>query len=340
MPRNSLTFTTMAAIVALTASACSSSKSPSPSASAGSSSSAATGATPTKQITVGFSVYDMQYEFFQKMEAGTKAAVTAKGWGYKLHDEKGDENEMVTGAQNLLDQGIDVLIISPFKPDALGPIVQKAKQKNIPVVVDDIGGGGTPYDAIVISDNAAGGKQAADYMAATIAANGSASKKVASITCQPDAVYAARRNEAFAAEIKLKGFQVVSELSGNSKAEEAYKVTKDILAKAPDLAGVFACNDPMGVAAGNAIKDSGKSPTKDIVTVGFNADPEAITAIQKAGLSATIAQDPTGMGAKTVELAAQLLDGQQPAYDNPAQREVFNPVTLVTKDNAAMYAAK
>src|SRR3954454_10015165 len=106
----------------------------------------------------------MQYEFFQKMEKGTKDAVTAAGWDYKLHDEKSDENEMVTGAQALLDQGIDALIISPFKPDALGPIVNKAKQMGVPVVVDDIGGGGTPYDAIVISDNADGGKQAAEFM--------------------------------------------------------------------------------------------------------------------------------------------------------------------------------
>ena len=30
----------------------------------------------------------------------------------------------------------------------------------------------------------------------------------------------------------------------------------------------------------NAIKDAGKDPVKDIVTVGFNADPEAITLIQ------------------------------------------------------------
>lgn len=289
-------------------------------------------------ITVGFSVYDMQYEFFQKMEKGTRAAAEAKGWKFKLHDEKSDENEMVTGAQALLDQDVDVLIISPFKPDALGPIIAKAKQKKIPVIIDDIGGGGTPYDAIVISDNADGGKQAAEHMAAQIAANGAKSKKVVSITCEPSAVYAARRNEAFGEAIKAKGYQVVTELSGNSKAEEAYKIAKDALAKNPDIAGVFACNDPMGVAAANAIKDAGKNPVKDIVTIGFNADPEAVTAISKGGLSATIAQDPAGMGEKTVELAAQAVAGDALSYDDAGKREVFQKVTLVTKENVAQFA--
>lgn len=327
MKRRILSTLVLAGVLALTTSACgTSSEAP------------ASGSSATKKLTIGFSVYDMQYEFFQKMEKGTKDAVAAQGWDYKLHDEKSDENEMVTGAQALLDQGVDVLIISPFKPDALGPIVAKAKQLKIPVIVDDIGGGGTPYDAIVISDNGDGGKQAAEYMAKQIEANGAKSKKVVSITCEPSAVYAARRNQSFDEAIKAAGYQVVTELSGNSRAEEAYKIMKDALAKNPDVAGVFSCNDPMGVAAANAIKDAGKDPVKDIVTVGFNADPEAITAIQAGGLSATIAQDPAGMGKLTVDLAKTLTEGGTPEFSNAADREVFQPVTLVTKDNAAKFA--
>lgn len=324
MNRTTLTTLAAAGVLALGLSSCSDSTT--------------AGGPDSKNVMVGFSVYDMQYEFFQKMEKGTREAVEAKGWKFKLHDEKSDENEMVTGAQALLDQGVDVLIISPFKPDALGPIVAKAKQKKIPVIIDDIGGGGTPYDAIVISDNADGGKQAAAHMAARIEANGAKSKKVVSITCEPSAVYAARRNQAFGAEIKAKGYQVVTELSGNSKAEEAYKIMKDALAKNPDVAGVFACNDPMGVAAANAIKDAGRNPVKDIVTIGFNADPEAITAIGKDSLSATVAQDPAGMGARTVELAAQAVNGDQLSYDDDGKREVFQKVTLVTKDNVSQFA--
>ncbi|GHJ47159.1 D-ribose ABC transporter substrate-binding protein [Catellatospora sp. TT07R-123] len=287
------------------------------------------------KVVVGFSVYDMQYEFFQKMEKGTREAVAAKGWEFKLHDEKSDENEMVTGAQALIDQGVDVLIISPFKPSALGPIIAKAKAKGVPVIVDDIGGGGAPYDAIVISDNAGGGKLAAEYMAKQIAANGKTSKNVASITCEPSAVYAARRNAGFKEAIEGLGFKVVAELSGNSKAEEGYKVMKDIMAKNPDVAGVFSCNDPMGVAAANAVKDAGKNPVTDIVTVGFNADPEALTAIKGGGLAATVAQDPAAMGALTVKLAGQALSKEAITFGNAAEREVFNPVLLVTKDNVA-----
>jgi ribose transport system substrate-binding protein len=325
--RNRMTLTAVVGSVALAAAAWSVAGARSPAVSAG------------PAYRVGYSVYDLKYEYFQAMEKGTRWAAAALGWTYTLDDEKSDANEMVTGATAMLDN-IDVLIISPFSPDALGPIVAAAKAKDIPVIVDDIGGGGTPYNAIVISDNADGGTQAAAYMDAQIKAHGSPSKKVVSITCQPDAVYAARRNQAFDAAITAAGYTVVTELSGNSKADEAYAVMKDALAKDPDVAGVFACNDPMGVAAGNAIKDAGKDPVKDIVTIGFNADPEAIQAIQAGGLSATVAQDPAGMGALTVALAQQILSGQTPTFGNADLREVYEPIKLVTIDNVADYVKK
>ena len=334
-------------LTAIIVGACSGGSSPSapasqaPASQAPASEAPAASATPAaeKPCKVGFSVWDMQYEFFQAMEKGTREAAEKAGCTFVLHDEKSDVNEMVTGATALLDE-VDVLIISPFKPDALGPIVSAAKAKGIPVIVDDIGGGGTPYDAIVISDNAGGGTQAAEFMDAQIKTHAGASKKVVSIGCPPDAVYAARRNAAFEARIKELGYDVVTDLSGNSVAEQGYTVMKDALAKDPDVAGVFSCNDPMVGGASNAIKDAGKDPVKDIVTVGFNADPEAITLIQNGGLSATVAQDPYGMGALTVALAKQVLAGETPKFDNTTDREVYMPVKLVTIDNVAEFVKK
>ena len=334
-------FLLVAVSTALIVSACSSAASPAPASVAPSaaapSAAAPSAAASAKAIKVGFSVWDMQYEFFQAMEKGTREAAASLGWEYVLHDEKSDVNEMVTGATALLDE-VDVLIISPFKPDALGPIVSAAKAKGIPVIVDDIGGGGTPYDAIVISDNLGGGTLAADFMDAQIKLHPGATKKVVSIGCPPDAVYAARRNEGFEKRITELGYTIVTDLSGNSVAEQGYTVMKDALAKDPDIAGVFSCNDPMVGGASNAIKDAGKDPVKDIVTVGFNADPEAITLIQNGGLSATVAQDPTGMGALTVALANKILAGETVQFDNTTEREVYMPVVLVTKDNVAEYA--
>ena len=94
----------------------------------------------------------------------------------------------------------------------------------------------------------------------------------------------------------------------------------------------------MAVAATQAITDAGKDPVKDIVTVGFNGDAEAITAISKGTLSATVAQDPSAMGVLTVDLAKDMLDATPLPYDNPDTREVFEGVTLVTPDNVSGFS--
>ncbi len=287
---------------------------------------------PGKGKKIGFSVYDMQYGFFQDMERGTREAAEAAGYEYVLVDQKSSESTMVSATQDLLNQGISALIISPFKPDALGPIVDAAKAKGIPVVVNDIGGGGTDYDVIVISDNEKGGVIAAEEMDKLISAKGAA-KKVASITCEPSAVYAARRNVGFEAKIKELGYEVVATLSGNSRQEEGYKVMKDILSAHPDVAGVFSCNDPMGVGAAQAIADSGKSGATDIFVIGFNADEIALKAIQAGQMAATVQQVPYEMGKMTVDLATKLLAGEKLTFGNDAEREIYVPVNLITPAN-------
>lgn len=277
----------------------------------------------TKKI--GFSVYDMQYDYFQQMEKGTKEGVTGLGYEYILHDEKSDESQMVSGATNLINQGIAALIISPNKPEALGPIVELAKQKKIPVVIDDIGGGGTDYDVIVVSDCFKGGQIAADYTLELLKGK-EGSKKVAIIKCEPSAVYAIRRGDGYKKNMVAAGFTVVKELSGHSKTEEGYSIMKDLLASDPDIVAVFAENDPMAVGAANALKDAGR---KDIIVVGFNGDQVALDAMKAGLMQATVAQDPYGMGKLTAQLADKLIKGEKLTFDNPDLREIFAPVKLI-----------
>ena len=160
------------------------------------------------------------------------------------------------------------------------------------------------------------------------------SKKVASITCEPSAVYAARRNVGFEKRIKELGYEVVATLSGHSKQEEGYRVTKDILSAHPDVAAVFLGNDPMAVGAAQAVADSGKNGVKDVYIVGFNADEIALQAIKAGQMGATIQQVPREMGKRTVDLATKLMKGEKLQYSSTDNREIYVPVNLITAQEA------
>ena len=280
--------------------------------------------------TIGFSVFDMQYGFFQQMEKGTRTGVEGAGYKYVLHDQKGDEAQMIAGCQDLINQGVAALIVSPIKPEVMGPIVEAAHAKKIPVVIDDIGGGGSKYDALVVSNNYEGGALAGKYAVDKL--KGGKSKEVAIIKVDPSHVFAIRRGEGFKATVEKAGFKVVKELCGHDKAEEGYTVMKDIITSNPNIVAVFAENDPMAAAAAQAVADAKR---KDIMVIGFNADQVALEAIQAGTMVATVQQLPFEMGKLTAKLADQMIKGQKVKFDDASKREIYVPVKLITKDNVA-----
>ena len=287
-------------------------------------------AADAKGKTIGFSVFDMQYGFFQQMEKGTRTGVEGAGYKYVLHDQKGDEAQMIAGCQDLINQGVAALIVSPIKPEVMGPIVEAAHKRNIPVVIDDIGGGGSKYDALVVSNNYEGGALAGSF--AVEALKSAASKEVAIIKVDPSHVFAIRRGEGFKATVEKAGFKVVKELSGHDKAEEGYTVMKDIITSNPKVVAVFAENDPMAAAAAQAAADAKR---KDILVIGFNADQVALEAIQAGTMVATVQQLPAEMGKLTAKVADQLVKKQPVKFDDATKREIYVPVKLITKANVA-----
>lgn len=275
---------------------------------------------------LGCSLYDMKQEFFQKMEKGTRERALELGYGFQLHDQKSDELVMVSGCKSLLNQGVAALIVSPCKPDALGAVVEESRKRGVPVVIDDIGGGGTDYGAIVISDNFGGGELAGKHLVEKLGpGNG---RPVAIIKCEPSAVYAIRRGEGFKKAVTENGYVVASELSGHSLTEEGYSKMKNVLAAHPDLAAVFCENDPMAVGAAQAVAEAGKKG--QLLVIGFNADDVALASIRAGVMAATVAQSPETMGRLTVDLADKLLRKEPLKFDDAEKREVYSPVKLLT----------
>jgi ribose transport system substrate-binding protein len=263
------------------------------------------------------------------MENGVIEESDRLGYDYLRYDQGSDETRLVTSFKQLVEERVDAIIVSPVSPEVLPPLVDSAHARNIPVIINDIGGGGSNYDAIVISDNWQGGRLAAEYTTRALRGN-ERSRQVAILTVEPSAVYAARRGDAYSETIEAAGYQVVAKLSAYSRQEDGYAAMKLILAEHPELVAVFAENDPMAVGAANAIVEAGR---KDILIVGFNGDKIAQDAIAAGMMQATIAQNPTEMGRITVKLADRLVKGEPIVFDDPDKREIYVPVSLMTSEN-------
>ena len=291
------------------------------------------GSANTGNYTIGFSVYDLSNEYFQSMMEGVEAAAEENGVTLITHDQKSSESELVTGATNLINQGVNALIVSPCKPEVMSTIVDLAKESNIPVIILDIGDGGSDKDAIVVSDMYGGGQIAGKYALSLLEADSVTEGEFAIIKCEESAVYAIQRGEGFKSIMEEAGFTLATELVANSDTTEAYNAMQDILTSYPDVKVIFAENDNMALGAASAIDEAGK--TGEILVFGFDGNESAVEAILDGTMSGTIAQQPVEIGRLGIELAIQRINGEELEFDNPDTKEIYADVYLIDSTGEA-----
>ena len=176
----------------------------------------------------------------------------------------------------------------------------EANEAGIPVFTADIAC--LEPEAKVVShiatDNYGGGKQAGEAM---IEALGEAGGKVVILDYEAGRVLHPPRqglsSEVIDAhnESRENGkIEIVAELPGDGKNDEGYKAAEDALQAHPDLAGIFAINDPSALGAWAALEKAGKADQVKIV--GFDGQPEGKQAIKDGKIFADPIQYPDQIG--------------------------------------------
>ena len=181
---------------------------------------------------------------------------------------------------------------------------------------------GVEITTYVGSDNRAGGRQGADAMAALVERGA----RVAVITGIPGDVGSGLRAEGF--EQGNRGrFDVVATVAADFERAKARRAAADLLRADPRIDGVFAVNDLMALGVADAVRAAGRQ--RDVKVVGYDGIPQALAAVTRGRLSATVAQYPYTMGQLAIEACLAALRG------DPVPANVDAPVQVVAADNVA-----
>ena len=181
---------------------------------------------------------------------------------------------------------------------------------------------GVQITTYVGSDNHAGGMLGADAMAALVGRGA----RVVVITGIPGDVGSGLRAGGFT-EGNRGRFDVVATIAADFEREKARRAAADLLSEDPGIDGFFAVNDLMALGAADAVQAAGKDG--DVRVVGFDGIPEALRAIRRGSMSATIAQYPYTMGQLSIEACLAALRGE------PVPATVDAPVQIVSTENIA-----
>ncbi len=257
---------------------------------------------------IGLVISTLNNPFFVTLREGVEAKADELGYELVVLDSQDESSKEISNVEDVLEQGIDVLLINPVDSDAVANAIKLANKKDIPVITLDRSATDGDVATHIASDNVAGGKMAAEFIIEKLEGKG----KVVQLQGIPGASAARDRGKGFEEAIKDSDIEVIASQPADFDRQKGMSVMENILQAQPEIDAVFCQNDEMALGAIQAIEAAGR---EDILVVGFDATDDAVKAVEEGKMGATIAQMPEVIGSMGVEYADKLLSGEDvPEY--------------------------
>jgi erythritol transport system substrate-binding protein len=264
---------------------------------------------------------------FFKAEADA-ANAKAKELGYETSvashdDDPNKQSELIDAA---ISRKAKAIVLDNAGADAsIGP-VRKAKDAGIPVFLIDREINATGIaTAQIVSNNAQGASLGAQDFVKALDGKGKYVELVGKESDTNAGVRSKGYNDVISQYPDLKK---VAQQSANWDQQEAFTKMETILQRNRDIDGVIAGNDTMALGAVAALKSAGL--LDKVKVVGFDGSPDAISAIKKDQMVATVLQPAALIAEMAVEQADEFVKNGKAS--KPEKQSI--DCELVTKDNA------
>src|SRR3954465_226962 len=254
-------------------------------------------------------------------------AFKAAGGDSDIQNANGDKAKFATIADQMLNEGANVLLIVNLDSPSAAAVIAKAKQQGVPVIDYDrltLGGGASYY---VSFDNVAVGTAQGEGLVKCMKANGKDSGPVALLNGSPTDNNATLFKQGYEKAIKGAGYTIAADQSvpdwDNTKAGTIFE---QMFTKANGkFVGVDAANDGLGGAVASVLKREGA--TKDIPTTGQDATDEGLQRVLLGSQCMTVYKAIKKEADAASKLAIALAKGDTAGADAQATGQVEDTET-------------
>jgi len=282
--------------------------------------------TPEDPWVIGMSQCNLGEPWRVQMDADVRAAAEAHA-NLRVIFKDAQNNSLTQRAQveEFVEQGVDLIIISPKEAAPLTRPVAEAFQRGIPVVVLDREVQGDQFTTFIGADNVRIGRAAGRWIRETLGGEGKIVELKGLMTSTPGQ----DRNQGFLQGLALDrnpGLELVFTGEMQWLEPNARREMESALATNPRIDAVYAHNDPGAHGAWLAARAAGRE--EEMLFVGIDALPhEGRQYVQQGILDATFLY-PTG-GAEAVDLALTILRGEE------VPKKIVLGTRLFTRENVA-----
>lgn len=218
----------------------------------------------------------------------------------------GDSEQQARDIDEFVRQGVDVLVVAPNEAAPITPVVERAFESGIPLIIADRKVLTEKYSAFIGADNYQIGKSIGLYISNLIPHGGN----VVEIAGLMGSSAAQERHSGVVSVLRENpAIRMICSRDAHWVQSDAYEQMLDILSQHKDIDVVFAHNDDMAYGAYMAAKSLGLEKRLSFIGIDALPGPEGgVSLVRKGILSATFIY-PSG-GDKIIQLAVKIIKGE------------------------------
>ncbi len=274
---------------------------------------------------IGASYMTMNNEFYKIIGEEIAHKVEAEGDRMVLRDPALDVDRQIEQIREMMDMGVDVLIITPVDEVRLTETLEQAKKQGIFIVVLDTNVQNNALaDCTITSDNYQAGVLVGEYFL-------SRHEKSRIVVMTHEATKSGQeRVRGFVDTVSRNpGMEIVREIECEGQLEIAMPKLRQTIEEGVLFDSVFCLNDLAGVGAAAALDEQHMLGEVDLY--GVDASPDSKALIAEGLMGASAAQFPSEIGQEAAEVIYRLLRGES------VEKNILVPVKLITKENVEQF---
>ena len=282
------------------------------------------GAFAEDKITIGLTLPSLSHPFFVYLQQNVMDEAEKLGVEVIAIDAENVAAKQMSIVEDFIAKGVKGVLMSPIGQDALVPAVEALNEAGIPVATVDRRVNGGDVLVHVGADNVEGGRVAARYVVEKLGGKGN----VLELEGTPGASPAIDRKAGFDEVVSTTDMKILVSQTAKFERAMGQSVMENLLQVHKDFQAVFGANDEMILGAIEAMEAAGLDLSK-VVTIGYDAIPDALAYIKDGKLGATIEQFPGEQARKGLRFLVEYIkDGKE-----PPSKEVYITPVAIASDN-------
>ncbi|SMO41613.1 sugar ABC transporter substrate-binding protein [Melghirimyces algeriensis] len=287
---------------------------------------ASDGSNADRKVVVGAAMPVFDDKWLSYLYDAMKDGAKDKNVDLKMVDAKNDSSKQLSQVEKFATEGVDVIVVCPVDTAAVKPMVNVAKQANIPIVIvnrippKDVM---KDVDSYVGSESIKGGIIQMEEVAKILNNKGNVAIMTGQLGHEAQVKRTVGNKEVIQ---KHPDMQIILEGTAKWQRAEGIQLMENWLQSGKKIDAVVANNDEMAIGAIKALKEAGK--LDETVVAGVDGTPDALKYVKSGDLDVSVFQDPVGQGKGAIDTAVKLAKGEK-----LKDKMVWIPYELITKRN-------